>query len=711
LIDNDNFLKWRFDVNTFRLLGRELITDRITAIFELVKNCYDANSTIVTVEFINVASKVKSERKIIINDNGIGMSFIDIRDKWMVVGTNSKRTNQYSDPPFNRKLVGEKGIGRFAVDKLGDRLVIHTKQNNENAWLNVKINWDEYEATSSASTKGGQLTLFTEIGNAYSYEPGNLDEHGTSLIISNVSEQWSDLDIRRLFLELSKLISPFYPLNPPFNIFIKANEIPGYENRQVKPDPIKFFSHFQEINFDLEKNEQQSLVFDESSGTIKKIEIPVKRFGPIKLKIYFFNEGAKRKYNNAYKGQDQKIDGIKIYRDGVIATPFVEDNSNQDFKKDILGIDKRLWQDIFSRVGTREVIGILDITKNGNPDIIDATNRQDFVDNIAYRELKEFIIQQLNVFGELKKFEKNTKRSVVERELIQAGHSVNQFATTINKVEKMVGSESPEIKEVFNSLKIQTSNLKTAITQSVNEQKKFQKDVERKEKILRSLVSMQEFASMIAHAVRTSIAKVKHLGEFFKINYPKIEFQKFYIVYATQIYDEMNTLLKVTDFMLSYASADKQDEEFNVRDLLNELLIKDYETVFNNENIELILEIKNDFILTTNKQAFQDVFQNLVSNSIKALRNTKDKKIKCSGYLDADDFIIYFSDNGTGVNKGDEDWIFGLFNTRTADIGGAGIGLYVAEMQIKSLNGSIQVVESEFKPTGATFKITLPLTK
>lgn len=711
MIDTDNFLKWRFDVNTFRLLGRELITDRITAVFELVKNCYDANSTSVTVELINVASKEKSERKIIITDNGIGMSFLDIRDKWMVVGTNSKRTKQYSDPPFNRKLVGEKGIGRFAVDKLGDRLVIHTKQKNETNWLNVKINWDEYESKSIASTKSAQLTLFTEIGNSYSYEPGNPDEHGTSLIISNVSEEWSDLDIRRLFNELSKLISPFYPLNPPFDIFLKSNEIHAYANKQVKPDPIKFFSHFQEIDFDLEKNEQQSLEFDESSGTIKKVWIPIKRFGPIKLKIYFFNEGAKRRYNNAYKGQDERIDGVKIYRDGVIATPFAEYNSHADFKKDILGIDKRLWRDIFSRVGTREVIGILNITKNNNPDIVDATNRQDFVDNIAYKELKEFIIKQLDVFGEVKKYEKSTKRSVVEKELIQAGLEVNHFISTVNKVEKLIENESPEIKQVFDSLKMQSVNLKNAITQSVNEQKKFQKDVERKEKILRSLVSMQEFASMIAHAVRTSIAKVKHLGEFFKINYPKVEFEKFYVVYATQIYDEMNTLLKVTDFMLSYASTDKQYEEFNVKDLLNELLTGDYETIFSNENIELIIDIKNDFVLSTNKQAFQDVFQNLVSNSIKALRNTKDKKIKCSGYLDADNFVIYFSDNGIGINRNDEEWIFGLFNTRTADIGGAGVGLYIVEMQIKSLNGTIQVVESEFKPVGATFKITLPLTK
>ncbi len=142
-------LRWRFDVNTFRLLGRELITDRITAVFELVKNCYDANSTKVAVQFQNVSiNNNNNEGKIIIADNGIGMSFEDIRDKWMVVGTNNKRTKLFSDEPFNRKLVGEKGIGRFAVDKLGERLIIKTKQLGSNQWLKVNINWDEYELRS-----------------------------------------------------------------------------------------------------------------------------------------------------------------------------------------------------------------------------------------------------------------------------------------------------------------------------------------------------------------------------------------------------------------------------------------------------------------------------------------------------------------------------------------------------------------------------------
>lgn len=111
--------------------------------------------------------------------------------------------------------------------------------------------------------------MFTEIDNAYSFQQGKKKKDGTFLIISNVSEEWSELDIIRLYNELAKLVSPFYPLNPPFDIFLNSNEVATYTNKQVKPDPIKFFSHFQEIDFDLSKGEQESLVFDDLKGEIK----------------------------------------------------------------------------------------------------------------------------------------------------------------------------------------------------------------------------------------------------------------------------------------------------------------------------------------------------------------------------------------------------------------------------------------------------------
>lgn len=710
-MDNEaQILKWRFDVNTFRLLGRDLITDRITAVFELVKNCYDANATEVLVDFFNVTLN-KENGRITISDNGIGMSFIDIRDKWMVVGTNSKRSKLYSDEPFNRKYVGEKGIGRFAVDKLGERVQIRTKQKGENNWLCVNIFWDEYEQKANTPQKLGQLSLFTEVENTYTYEVGNKDEQGTKIIITSISDIWTSNDIERLYKELSKLVSPFYPINPPFNVSINSNDFTDYSNKPIKAEPIKYYSHYSEISFDKSKNTQEVLRFNSQTGEIDKKNIIIKNFGPVKLKLFYFNESAKRRYNSAYKNDDTRIDGIKIYRDGIVTTPFAEYEDKTDKQRDILGIDKRRWRGTFDTIGTREVIGVVDITKEDNPKIIDATNRQDFISNEEYSSLKEFILEQLSAFEKLKIFERTAKRSNVENKLIEAGTDVKAFEKELEKIEVELEKTNPNAKNNIVQLKQQAKELHTIINKGIAEQKKFQKEVERKEKILYSIVSMQEYASMIAHAVRTSIAKVKHFAEFIKENYPNPNFNNYYKLYATSIYNEMNTLISVTDFMLSFASSDTSYEEFNVSDLIKDLLQNQYETIFRNENITLEIDVKDDFIIDTNKKAFQDVFQNLVSNSIKALKNTSNKVIKCTGYLNTDNFVIYFSDNGCGIDINDKDWIFGLYNTRTAEQGGAGVGLYIVEKQIKSLNGTIEVVENEFKPTGATFKITIPFNK
>lgn len=709
--NSSNSLRWRFDVNTFRLLGRDLITDRITAVFELVKNCYDANSTNVTVDLIDIISP-SSNRKIIISDNGIGMSFEDIRDKWMVVGTNSKRKELYSPEPFNRKYVGEKGIGRFAVDKLGERLQIITKQKGEKQTLNVSILWDIYEKKANQFPSENQLSLFTEIDNEYYYDTSlGRDTHGTKLVISNISEIWTIADIDRLYKELSKLISPFYPVDPPFNINLNSNESKDFQNKVVKSEPIRFYSHHGSIDFDLKTGKQQTLRFNKKTGLIETEWIDIKPFGPVKMNLFYFNESGKRRYNAAHKNDNHRIDGVKIYRDGVVTTPFAELEHSSEKKRDILGIDKRRWSSTFDRVGTKEVLGLVDITKQFNPKIIDATNRQDFIDVIEYRLLKDFIIDQIKVFEQIKHYERQKIRTAAEIELSEAGKRAKTLENELKQIETNVTQISPEIKDTIEQIRVQTSALHGTISKSIQEQKRYQQDVERKEKILYSIVSMQEYASLISHAVRTSIAKVKHLGEFFKLNFPNPKFDSYFKNYAVLIHEEMNTLLKVTDFMLSYASSDKNYEDFNIKTLITDLLTNSYEAIFINEGIELIIQINDDFILNTNKQAFQDIFQNLVSNSIKALKNTSNKKIKCSGFLDQDNFIIYFSDNGSGIILGDEKWIFGLYNTRTAEHGGAGIGLYIVEKQITALNGKIEIVESEFKPTGATFKITLPFNK
>ena len=339
-MESNQTLKWRFDISTFRLIGRDLITDRVTALFELVKNCYDANAQSVRVIFENVS--IGKENPIIrIEDDGYGMSFEDVRDKWMVVGTSSKRSQPYSPEPYNRKCVGEKGIGRFAVDKLGDYVSIITKKRGESSWLRVDIDWATYYQEME---HGRDIRLFTDIENSYSYiNAENLEESGTKLIISSLREPWTEREIKHLMREISKMVSPFANLNYPLKVRVLASEF------NIDEEAVKTMEDFAlattSFSIGVEAGLQQSIYYDEESKTFKHRLIPLKSFGGVKMAVYYFDDAARRRYRKSFPNSE--IDGFKVYRDGIIATPFAETNDDPDKKRDVLGIDKRLWRDIF----------------------------------------------------------------------------------------------------------------------------------------------------------------------------------------------------------------------------------------------------------------------------------------------------------------------------------------------------------------------------
>jgi signal transduction histidine kinase len=709
-------LKWRFDISTFRLIGRELITDRITALFELVKNCYDANATRVDVVFENVSYdnavvddttkevRVNPGSKVVIEDNGYGMSFEDIRDKWMVIGTASKRTSPFSPRPFGRRCVGEKGIGRFAVDKLGDKVNIVTKKEEDDRWLNVEIDWNSYFNEVSPDERE-HIRLFTDIENKYDYLDRNEGSgvSGTKLIVSSVREFWSKDDISRFYKEANKIVSPYTLLNPPFKIYITAREY-GWVEKPVEPDKIDFATEEAEITY--RDGIQETLYFDKDKGCIAKKDGPLRIFGGISLKIFYFDENARRNYYRKYKDVNNRIDGIKIYRDGIIATPFAEAEANPDRKRDILGIDKRLWQDIFNRISTREIIGILDITKDGNPKIIDATNRQDFIDNREYRELKEFILEQLRAFEELKIYKRELKRASVSDELKTAKENVDTFAHSVNRVIET----NPDLKKDLQPLVEQATKAGTSVKKAIEEQKKAEKEYIRKENMYLSIMSLQEYAIHIAHAVRTSLGKIQRKAEFFDKYYPDPEEEEYFKLYAKEIYQEMLVLNQVIDFMLSYSKSGLNFEDLNLNELVSGLF-KSYETSLKAENIRSVVEIPDNLRINTNRQFFMDILQNMISNSVKALKGVPDKTIKCSGYISENDLILSMSDNGIGIPLEKREWVFGVFNTTTAESGGAGIGLYVVKTRVESLKGKVEVVDSEFGKVGTTIKITLPFKK
>lgn len=698
-MDSNQTLKWRFDVSTFRLIGRDLITDRVTALFELVKNCYDANATNVDVIFENVSLGSKNP-VIRIEDDGYGMSFEDIRDKWMVIGTSSKRARPYSPKPYNRKCVGEKGIGRFAVDKLGDYVSIITKKQGENRWLQVDVDWVAYY---NEAENRDNVRLFTDIENRYSYiDADNTEESGTKLIISLLREPWTEREIKHLIREISKIVSPFANLSYPFKVRVLAPEF------QIDEDAVKTMEDFSlattSFCIETENGQQQSIYYDKEKQSLEYRLVPLKSFGGVRMLVYYFNDTARRQYRKAFP--NSQVDGFKVYRDGIIATPFAETNEDPDKKRDILGIDKRLWQDIFSRISTREFLGTIEITSEGNPKIIDATNRQDFVDNEEYREFKTFIINQLSALQAYKEQERKAKRKGATQGLQAASEDIKQLESAVNDIV----SQNPELGSAVAPFLKKVKETRKSVNVAIKEHKKALEEFVRKENVYMSIMSLQQFSIMITHAVRTMLNQIRDRVEFFYQYYPDPDEDTFFLLYAKEMYSRFIILNRVIDYLLSYSHSNAQPEDFDLKEVFEDI-IGNYDNIFVREGISLQKHFPNKLVLGSNRQFFRDILQNLIDNSIKAMIDSEQKLIRCSYEVKDKMLEILVSDTGKGIPLENREQVFEIYFTTTEQQGGGGIGLYVVKTRVEALGGTVSVIESEFGEIGTTIKIIIPFKK
>lgn len=702
-------LRFNFDVSTFRLLGRELITDRITALFELVKNCYDANSDKVTLTFHNV-SKTGDDSYICIADDGLGMSFDDIRYKWMVIGTNSKRVDKVSPPPYCRKVVGEKGVGRFAVEKLGSKVRIATTQKGIAEKVILDLDWRKYDELSDIQDAGESENhpFFTEIDNECRIESCNADEHGTTITveIGLLEQTWSKADIDRAYSELSKLVSPILKPTYPFRILFNSNEHEEYLERDVKNDfNINTAHHYvlKAFTNGAGEKKQESLFFNEKEGRVEVRSYAERSFGPVSMEFYYLDKNEIRKYKTAYKGE--RIDGIIIYRDGIITTPFAENEDNLEKKRDILGIDKRRYSGFFDKISSNNLIGYLSITKEDNPKIKDATNRQDFIDCKEYGDLKSYIIEQIQALEKYLSYEKKKDAARTMSKLADANSQLTEISGIISKMSEKA---SPEVKSKLTEIDRKARNVQRHVSKGLQQYEKLKEDAERKEDLFLSLLSLQDYAAELSHMVKTTIGNIKSMAEFFNTDFPNPMYDAVFEDYAKSIYLEMEKLSAGVKFMLSYARSGSDFETFGVFSVIEYLFNVVYKERLKREGITTIIEYSQELIVIHNRKFFEDIFENLLSNSVKALRDTQNKIIKCTGFVEVDKMSIRFSDNGCGIPIDDWETIFEIFKTTTQNEGGAGIGLFTVKKRVEALNGDIQVVNPEYAEHGATFLITLP---
>ena len=187
----------KFDVSPriIKILGEELIHDKKIAISELVKNAYDADASVVKTTI--------GDDEIIIEDDGHGMNADIIENYWLKPGSSGKRNSAQRTPKFARLPLGEKGVGRLGVHRLGDKIEVVSKTKNDREVF-FKLDWAKFEDADSLSDIPPITIEESDHPSIFSN-----DETGTKLTIQKLKEKFEKKDISILHNDLIKLLSPF----------------------------------------------------------------------------------------------------------------------------------------------------------------------------------------------------------------------------------------------------------------------------------------------------------------------------------------------------------------------------------------------------------------------------------------------------------------------------------------------------------------------
>ncbi|NKK71922.1 hypothetical protein GFM13_16340 [Rhizobium leguminosarum bv. viciae] len=372
-----------FDVSSGlkSVLGSDLITDDEVAIFELVKNSFDAEATRVDIVIDN--------QEILIADNGSGMSFDDIRNKWLFVAYSAKKdVNRQADFRDNiaerKNYAGSKGIGRFSSDRLGAAIRLQTLPTSEieGKVHSVYVDWTRFDQNHREH--------FENIGVTYSQNEHGFEtprlvpalRHGTVITVERTRQVWDREKILQLKSALAKLINPFGAATDGFKIFLHApaevkgdkDERDSARRRNEEPNDAKLVNG--EVgNFIFstlaEKTTSIEVVIDADRKTIETTLVdrgeliyrirepnPYNLLGPsgFRCQVFFLNHSAKMTFARRMGVPSVQFGSVFVFRNGFRVYPIGEEGD------DWFRMDRRKQQGYARFLGTRDVIGRLDVS-------------------------------------------------------------------------------------------------------------------------------------------------------------------------------------------------------------------------------------------------------------------------------------------------------------------------------------------------------------
>ena len=390
------------------LLGEQLIRDPGIAVFELVKNAYDADATKVTVELINVDDAEAG--KVIIEDNGSGMDWDTVVNVWLEPGTDyreKQKSKGARSPIFHRFPLGEKGVGRFAAHKLGRRVKLVTKTGSSPE-VTVEVDWTLFGSTKYLSDTNVKVSE----GPATHFKEG---ASGTRIEVSLLSEVFARGMVRQIQRAVTSICSPFKEpseFNAVLRVVPESSQVAGLLDidKALESAP---YSATCLIDGDLLTYEYKFIPLpgmDRVSGRVeseRKFNVPLvdlfnkmqiqESIGPILIEFRIFDLDSQvlQFALSDRKGLREFLKfngGVRVYRDGVRVYDYGE------LGNDWLSLGVRRVNHPTRHVTSNQMIGAVHLQGSTSRGLVEKTNREGFIEDLNYelfRDLISFALAQI----------------------------------------------------------------------------------------------------------------------------------------------------------------------------------------------------------------------------------------------------------------------------------------------------------------------------
>ncbi len=719
------------------MLGEQLIKNERIALIELIKNSYDADAEWVKVTFQGFGNnyKIEPESKMIIEDNGHGMSQELIENHWLNPATpEKKRRKKTKDTTSKGRIIqGEKGIGRFAILKLGRRIDIISKTKDDKQEHYVSYDFSRYD-DDFLSENGDEkdlyiddlrVTLLNRIPERlfpseviFGSRKKERLNHGTIIEISDLKGSWTEKKVESVYRDLTKLESIFTKReNVDFEVSIYRND--EHQNYQedyfdkldillnersvIKIENGYFDSEKMKYRFTINGVEKAISILDPSITGLKVFK---DRFGNAGIELqdrqvecgsfdfgfYVFDFSTQAPAKHQLDKEDKLIirdHRIYLYRDNIRVYPYGEPDD------DWLRID--VYRGTISAghfLSNDQVVGFVNISQKNNPKLKDKTNREGLIDEGNATEDFITLLQSLLAYIRQKPYARYRKdiENKKDQDIFISGQVQKEF----DELESAVGDN----KAALNIL----SKVK-------NEYKAERRYLTRRAETTEELAGVGLSVETASHDIMGIMGKV-----FTNLDGLIRDLMSSDVIDKEELLKELQSIrggmsfieAQLKDIQLLFKSSKQRRKSIKVKGIV-EKVERIYRRLLKKESIQFTINsFGSPLIAKTTDAVLLQLFLNLFDNAVYWLQQTakSDKKIEI--LLDGNKGRMIFSDNGPGIDKDDAPYIFEPFYSGKGDEG-RGLGLYIARQLLERNEYSIELAEirSEKILPGANFVINL----